>query len=287
MEYFISLDVGGTGIKACTVGEDGNMRGDVTNHPAMSERGMEEIINNISDIIINKVDNTAALSGIAIAFPGPFDYDRGISKIKGIGKYDAIYNINIGEALAHKTGNMAQIKFVNDADMFAISAYRNLGFSDYKRIMAICIGTGIGSAFLENGKWVKTGNSVPQNGWIYNTPFKDGIIDSYISATGLRRMIKEMGALAADVKDLDDLARQGDPKALAIYSEFSEMMCDALVPFLTKFDAECLVIGGQVAKGFEFYGDKLKERLKSMNITLKITEKSDVLTILGAPFLFM
>ncbi len=40
------------------------------------------------------------------------------------------------------------------------------------KILCVCIGTGAGSAFVENGKTVKTGKGVPENGWIYQQPFE-------------------------------------------------------------------------------------------------------------------
>ena len=287
MEYFISLDVGGTGIKTCSVSARGERISEITKHPANANASKDEIIKNLADIIMGKAKKTDNLAGIAIAFPGPFDYDRGISKIKGIGKYDAIFGVNIKEEIAMATRLSCPIKFINDADMFALSAYRRLGLEPFNRVMAVCIGTGLGSAFIESGACVKDRSDVPKNGWVFDTPFKDGILDAYISATGLRRMIKEYKAAADDVKDLDALALAGDEKALKIYNEFADMLCDALLPFVLTFKAQCLVVGGQVAKGFELFGDKLKEALHEKNIPLVVTEISDELTLLGAPYLFM
>ena len=37
------------------------------------------------------------LKGIGFAMPGPFNYEDGICLMKGVNKYDALYNINIAQ----------------------------------------------------------------------------------------------------------------------------------------------------------------------------------------------
>jgi len=57
------------------------------------------------------------ISGVGIAMPGPFDYENGISYIKGLGKYESLYNLNIKEHLAESLGlNSLNVRFRNDAE---------------------------------------------------------------------------------------------------------------------------------------------------------------------------
>src|SRR5687767_11621567 len=39
---------------------------------------------------------------VGIAMPGPFDYENGISLIKGLDKYEALYKLNVKELLSQK-----------------------------------------------------------------------------------------------------------------------------------------------------------------------------------------
>ena len=40
------------------------------------------------------------VKGIGFAMPGPFDYVKGICYIRGVAKYENLYGINVGEAIA-------------------------------------------------------------------------------------------------------------------------------------------------------------------------------------------
>ena len=89
MKLYALLDVGGTEIKRRTVSEDGIPIDQITHFPSKSKADSATIINNLSEIIRN--GNGMLPECVAMAFPGPFDYENGISYMKGIGKYDSIY----------------------------------------------------------------------------------------------------------------------------------------------------------------------------------------------------
>src|SRR5690606_4273039 len=56
---------------------------------------------------------------IAVAMPGPFDYKEGISKIKGLDKYEALYDANIKNFLSDNLKvSKDNIRFRNDAEAF-------------------------------------------------------------------------------------------------------------------------------------------------------------------------
>ncbi len=56
---------------------------------------------------------------IGIAMPGPFDYEQGISLMKGMQKYDSLYGMNIRQILAERLGIPGEhITFINDAEAF-------------------------------------------------------------------------------------------------------------------------------------------------------------------------
>lgn len=56
---------------------------------------------------------------VALAMPGPFDYENGISRIKDLHKYEAIYGLNIKLYLSEELRiDAADILFRNDAEAF-------------------------------------------------------------------------------------------------------------------------------------------------------------------------
>ena len=66
---------------------------------------------------------TAAASGIGcircagFAFPGPFDYERGISLIRGVRKFERIYGLDVAATLYPllRECGTEEFRYVNDA----------------------------------------------------------------------------------------------------------------------------------------------------------------------------
>jgi glucokinase len=61
----------------------------------------------------------------AIATPGPFDYDGGVSKIRGIGKLDGLYGVDLRDRLARALGfaHPDRVRFLNDAQAFVLGEW--------------------------------------------------------------------------------------------------------------------------------------------------------------------
>src|SRR5690625_4892220 len=103
MKIILGLDIGGTHIASALVNEvigallAESYHKSTINTGADSHSILKEWSENIKTIIKNI--RPADLAGIGMAMPGPFDYENGISLIKGLGKYDALYKINIRDAL--------------------------------------------------------------------------------------------------------------------------------------------------------------------------------------------
>src|SRR5690606_9885973 len=126
------------------------------------------------------------LAGIGIAMPGPFDYVNGISLIKGLGKYEALYGMNIkGELKARMMlPQDVPVIFANDAVCFARGEYSYGSALGYRRVVALTLGTGLGAAFLEDGRRVDKGPEVPDGGVLYNIPYGNGIAEDCFSTRG-------------------------------------------------------------------------------------------------------
>lgn len=291
MNAYIALDVGGTQIKSA-VAAGGKLfavhRGD-----AYAQADAETILENLAGIIMAREkelrEQGYGLAGVGLAFPGPFDYERGVSRIRGIGKYDAIYGMNLRARLSKACGlPEEQFAFQNDADLFALGEGAFGQAKGFRRSMMICIGTGLGSGFIENGRLVKSGPRVPENGWIYSLPYRDGIVDQYLSATGLGDMLRESGCFppAVTVKEAAELARQGNGEAQGIFEEFGRRLAEVVPSAAARFGAECLVVGGQVAKSSGLFCHSLEEALRPLGIELRVSEDSSGSAMRAVPLLF-
>jgi len=271
MDYAIALDVGGTYIKSAALSSRGELLTEMCQDPARSEGSADGIMGNFHTVIKSLMDRfpSGCLTGVGFAFPGPFDYGRGISLMKGIGKYDSIYGLPLKDGICSidplSVLPSVPFAFSHDVESFAMGLPESL----LKRTMCVCIGTGAGSAFVGNGVVLREPeDGVPENGWIYRIPFKDGIIDDYISARGEDRLAERVFGHVIDGRQLELLAGEGDGKAKQVFSLFGDDLLMALKPVIDAFKPETVVFGGQIANSFHYFGHQVELYAKERGIRI-------------------
>ena len=279
---YVCLDVGGTQIKAASIEKDGRLSEPIQYFPARSEENAETILDHFTRII-RQVSEPDAIPALRLAFPGPFDYERGICLMRGLGKYDALYGLDFGGELGRRLEIPRDtIRFANDAAAFALGELHFGAGKGAQRAMFVCIGTGCGSAFAVNGALVSAPEpGVPENGWIYPTPFLEGQIDDYLSRRGLLALTQARLGQALDGKALAQRTRSGEKSAGACFREFGVRLRDALSPFLDGFRPEVLCLGGQITKSGDLFLEPLETTCRERGIRLAVTEDTSVRTLQG------
>lgn len=284
---YILLDVGGTQIKCAVANQAGQLfhKGPVS-FPALAKEESGIIFDNFAFLIneMKKMAGGSPIGGIAMAFPGPFDYLYGISLMKGLDKYDSIYGIPLVPQLKKRLDWLADIpfQFLHDVEAFAVGESWFGKAADKEKIICLCIGTGAGSAFVKAKKVQKEEkDGVPENGWLYNTPYRDGVIDDYISVRGLAALAGEIYGSRVSGKELYGRSCQGEEKALLTFQAFGDNLKDAMVPFLDRFKPDALVMGGQISKSFTFFGEGIRKECQDRNIGIFTEDDTSKLAMLG------
>lgn len=279
---FVCLDVGGTQIKAAAIEKNGHLSAPIQFFPARSEENAETILDHFTRII-RQVWEPEAVPEIRLAFPGPFDYEHGICLMQGLGKFDSLYGLDFGGELSRRLGvSREAIRFANDAAAFALGELHFGTGQNASRALFVCIGTGCGSAFAVTGSLVSAPEpGVPENGWIYNTPFLGGQIDDFISRRGLLALTKQYLGEALDGKALAHRALNGEKSAAACFHTFGERLRDALTPFLDGFHPEVLCLGGQIVKSGDLFLELLETACLERGICLAVTEDTSARTLQG------
>lgn len=298
-EIYILLDVGGTSVKCGAADRNGCfLWTEPLSFPAKSKAGEEEVFDNFVTIIEKAIekaetaegagkrifaDTACVVRGVGMAFPGPFDYDRGISLMRGLNKYDSIYGIPIGPELQSRSGRLGTAEFVylHDIEAFAVGESIYGAAKDTDRFLCLCIGTGAGSAFVEGKRAVKSGDGVPAGGWLYNTPFKASVIDDYLSVRGLLQLSGEMVGERLSGLELCRRCEQGDPAAIACFSAFGENVSEAIMPFLDRFKPQAVVMGGQISKSFCWFGAALLGQCEERGIRIFLETETSVRAMQG------
>ncbi len=290
----IGADIGGSHISCAAV--------DLSNGKVMRETFSERTVNNqapANEIItvwascVKDVLNLIPaedVKGIGFAMPGPFDYVHGICLIRGVAKYENLYGFNIADAIISRlaVSENFDARFMNDASSFAVGEAWAGKASKVNRSISITLGTGFGSAFISNRIPVVDGPDVPKLGCVYHLPFKGNIADESFSTRWFTGSYKKItGREVKGVKELAELAI-GDKAAKDLFIEYGENMGIFLSPWINKFKAEMLVIGGNISYAYNLFGKVFEERMKreKCNCIVEISELKEDAALLGSAYLF-
>lgn len=277
-KFAIGTDIGGSHIDCAAINlQTGKILRNTLTGRAVDNHASADIIISVwikalAEVISKvSIDN---IKGIGFAIPGPFDYVNGISQMQmqGVAKYENLYGLNIADAIRSSLDLPDDfiIRFMNDASAFAIGEAWVGSASSFNRSVSITFGTGFGSAFISNRIPVVDGPEVPKLGCVYHLPYKDGIVDDYFSTRWFLGKYKSLtGKDLSGVKELAKLASK-DKIARDLFTEFGHDSAVFLAPWLKKFKAEILVIGGNISLAYNLFGDVFELSLKKENCTCKV-----------------
>ncbi len=309
----IRMDVGGTGIKgaACIEGELQN----IMEFPARSGESKEALIRHFARII-DTLAGEHTIRHVAMAFPGPFDYKKGIPYMRGLAKYEALYGVKLIPAITEELTKLRKVSkvmssdtvflnqdsaagitwsFLNDVSAYALGVAKTHDLSG--RTMCVCLGTGAGSAFLDGRTLVTDPEcGVPENGWIYCLPYKDSVIDDYLSDRGIRKLstgilgkeyspkeVSETAELQESTETAQDTFQVNIDRSAAIrvFSVFGEDLCSALQGPMLDFHTETLVLGGKITLSEKLFSGKLKRLCEEKGIRLLVEADTTQMALIG------
>lgn len=230
---------------------------------------------------------TSEIAGIAFAMPGPFQYDSGVALFQGNDKYESLYNISVTKELKpYLSRPEIELRFLNDASCFGVGSSLRRA-QPAKNIVAITLGTGFGAAFLKDNLPLVNHAGVPEYGCLWDKPFLDSIADDYFSTRWFINTYQEKTKIdcVAGVKEI--VEKQNDSTA-EIFSEFSQNLSDFLIPYLSNFDTELLILGGNIAKSHNLFLPGFIQKLKSnqINTSVYIENNTELSIIIGASYLY-
>jgi len=293
-KYSVGVDIGGSHITSALINlENGTILRETLSEVAVDNKAEANIIikqwaKSLARTISSFPEEE--IRGLGFAMPGPFNYVEGICMIKGVPKYEKLYGLNVGEALARELGQEGKMdfRFMNDASSFAVGEAWAGKSKGYEKSMAITLGTGFGSAFVADNVPVVKGNTVPELGCVYHIKVGTGIADDYFSTRWFQNRYKEItGIEAGGVKDIALAATTDNSLKKEIFVHFGTTLGRFLAPWLSKFGAEVLVIGGNISRAFDLFGESLKAALaeEGCKSEVEVSELKEDAALLGSAYL--
>lgn len=291
IRYAVGADIGGSHICSAVIDlREGRICTEVVDTPVNSRAGATEIL----DAWAENLRRTCSLAPEAVgcagfALPGPFDYVRGISLIRGVRKFDGIYGLRVAPSLQARLGRPYTFRFVNDASAFALGECLGGAARDAERVVSLTLGTGVGSGFVERRRLVETGDRVPANGWVYCLPFEGGIVDDAFSTRWFRSRWHALTGEDADGAREIALRYDTDPAARQLFDEYGTRLARFAGPVLDRFGARTLLLGGNIARACPLFGPALRKQFAAdgRQIEIRVSELLDRAALLGAASLFL
>ena len=137
-ERILSIDIGGTGLKACMLDRQGEMLEDYRKIATPENAGPENVLH----AIMSLASQFGEFDAVSAGFPG-YVRDGVVYTAPNLDNM-AWHGVNLSFLLEQKLGRPSQV--VNDADL------QGLGFAEGEGLeMVMTLGTGFGTALMLNG----------------------------------------------------------------------------------------------------------------------------------------
>lgn len=260
----IGVDIGGSHIAAAQV----NRKQDQVQITGLKERDVDTFLDSESMInswaqVIESVGGFSPSSQIAVAMPGPFDYDRGISLIQDQGKMKALFGHSVRDLLADSLAiSPRSISFTNDAEAFLVGESQVGAGRSYSNSIGLTLGTGLGSAIQVE--------DVIKDAQLWRAPFKEGIAEDYLGTAWFVRYAELKFQLP--IKGVKDLFGEGiDPKVrTSIFAVFGRNLAEFLFPYLIRLHSQALILGGKISLALPEFMPFIREFLGDRQISIPI-----------------
>lgn len=278
-DAYLVIDAGGTYLKSAVLNNEGSiMEGSASMVKSFSGGSKEEILMTFSITIsrgLSFIENAGMiLKGIGLAFPGPFDFSKGIPLMKH--KFQNIYGVNLRKAFYEIPGILPHIpvRFIHDGNAVLIGEIWKGNAQGFANVAVITLGTGLGFAFSID-KMVQCNDLGSPAITIYKFPFQDGILEDFTAQRGFLRVYNEISSRVdkkkIQVSDIGKGADEGDMDCILTFLEVSRILAINLEKTLQEKNIQCLLFGGQISHSFHHMEEALRQGLNNVKCLRKIS----------------
>jgi len=246
--------------------------------------GWSQVINktmhSVSDLKLNPK--------IGFAMPGPCNYKKGITLFETNDKYEKLYDVSIPEELLKfLDASEVGFRFMNDATSFGVGVSCLGEAKNADKVIAITLGTGFGSTFINDGLPIVVANDVPEGGCLWDKPFKVGMADDYFST---RWFVKRYFELTGkEIKGAKELVINYDAFSKAIFAEFAANLVEFMTPYVAQFKPDLIVLGGNISNASCYFLEDVEKAFKEKNMPVKfsVSALGEEAAIIGSAQLFV
>ncbi len=243
----IAIDLGGTNMRVGLV--DGATVVDTVIEPCPAREAEDVVTNQLRRQIAQLM--CTEVTGIGVGVPSVVDSHRGI--VYNVANIPSWKEVHLKAILEEDFGVPVAVN--NDANCFALGAWRYGEGQGTDDMVGLTIGTGVGSGIIIRGKLYNGVNTGA--GEIGSLPFRDADYEFYCSSRFFSELHGDTGA------NFGRRAQAGDKEALAVWQEFGENIGELIKAVLFTYAPEAIIIGGGIANAFPLYEAAMRQSLLS------------------------
>jgi fructokinase len=256
----IGVDLGGTKTEIIALDEAGKEL--VRRRVRTPTHDYEEIIDQITSLVIRLEDDIGRKGTVGIGTPGA------LSRATGLLKNSNSVCLNGRPILADLEGRLQRtIRISNDANCFALSEAIDGAGAGASVVFGVIVGTGTGGGIVVNGS-VLTGPNGIAGEWGHNPlpwPRDDerpgppcycgryGCIETFLSGPGMARDHEAANGMGLAPRAIVDGARSGDKACAETLQRYADRMARSLAHVINILDPDVIVLGGGMSNIEELY----------------------------------
>lgn len=274
MGYIVSIDIGGTQIRAGLYHRDSTQPVRIEKTPTRAD--LPGVYNRLEDLVASIWPKDQPVDGIGIASPGPLDPHTGV----------IIATPNIKEwknfPLTYKLGERfgVPVSLDNDANLACMGEWKFGAGQGHKDVLFLTISTGIGGGIVSNGELVQgfhglageLGHSTVWPDGPLCECGKRGHIEAIASGTAIAKYVREQIAEGRassltklekfNSRDISEAAHKGDELAIEALARAGKYLGIAVANFLAATDPSIVIFGGGVSQSGHVFFDPFHASLR-------------------------
>jgi len=282
----LGIDIGGTTVSYGLVNERGEIKLRES-FPTNNYKHINDFIDYLSERVNHAtagLDSKHALDGVGIGAPNGNYYKGTIENAPNL-SWKGIVPI---ADLLHQKINLP-VYLTNDANAAAVGEMTYGGAKNMKNFITITLGTGLGSGFVANGKLI-LGHDGFAGEFGHTTVFHDGrecgcgkrgCLETYVSATGLKRTVVKLLSKAKIDSVLRDYsyneitseqiykaAMNGDQLAIDAFEFTGKILGMKLADAITILSPEAIFLAGGMANAGKLIFEPTKRYMEEFNFPI-------------------
>ena len=271
-----AADIGGTHLRAAAVDCKGQIRYRFKQNTPRAEKP-QEIVSTLVSAARECEKQGSEIGIVSVVVPGTVNAAEGV--VIKAPNVACLNGFPLAAALANELNKPAILE--NDANAAAVGEMWQGAARDYKTIVCITLGTGVGGGIVLEGKlWRGVDGSAGEIGHTAVDPFggipcccgSSGCLEVYASATAIVRLTREGLPRYPDsilgrspqltAADVYTAGTDGARLAPEVFERMGAYLGDGCANLINLLNPEMIVIGGGVANGWDLFETPMWEEIK-------------------------